>query len=159
MEKQRYVVIPQSGKTVILIVHHGISITHLEHNLLSTIQMRLHDVVVHKSQKCQGLEPTNLSHNISVRGDNVDDVLIIPMDLHAVVSCFPTFKLTQEKIDTCDRYEMTYESPEYDPSVKSFSKKEAGMKDSQGRLKIQGIHIPDGAKCALSTQRSSKSRS
>jgi hypothetical protein len=41
-------------------------------------------------------EPTNLSHIISVIGDIVDDVLVIPLDLHDVVSCFEILKPTQE---------------------------------------------------------------
>jgi hypothetical protein len=89
-------VIPQAGNTVILIVHQGISLPHLEQNLLSTMQMRLHGVVVNETPKFQCLEPTNLPQTISVRGVNVDDVLIVPLDLHGVVSCFPIFKPNQE---------------------------------------------------------------
>jgi hypothetical protein len=77
----------------------------LSPNLLSTIQMRLHDVVV---QKFQGLKPTNLSHSISVRGSNVEDILVIPLDLHGGVYCFPTFKPSQEEFETCDKYELTF---------------------------------------------------
>jgi hypothetical protein len=47
-----------------------------------------------------------------VRGDNADDVFIIPLDLNGAVFCLPTFKRTQEEFDICDRYELTYESPE-----------------------------------------------
>jgi hypothetical protein len=89
-------IIPQTGQTVILIAHQCIYLPQLEHNLLSTMQMRLHNVFLNKTPKFQCLEPTNLSHNISVRGDDVDDVFIIPLDLHGVVSCFPKFKLTEE---------------------------------------------------------------
>jgi hypothetical protein len=46
----------------------------------------------------------------------MNDELIIPLDLRGVVSCFKTRKPTQEEFDTCDRYELTYESPVYDPS-------------------------------------------
>jgi hypothetical protein len=53
----------------------------------------------------------------------VDDVLIIPLDLNGGVSCFPAFKLTQEEVYTCDRYELKYEIPEYDPSAKSLARK------------------------------------
>jgi hypothetical protein len=34
-------------------------------------------------------------------------------------------------------YDLTYESPGYDPSINSFSKKEAYIVDSWGRLKFQ----------------------
>jgi hypothetical protein len=44
-------VIPQTGKTVLLIIHQGIHLPHLEHNLLITIQMRLFDVIVNETLK------------------------------------------------------------------------------------------------------------
>jgi hypothetical protein len=100
--------IPQSGKTVLLIFHQSILSPTLNQNLLSTMQMRLHDIIVNETPKFQSLNSTNLSHSISVRGDNVDDVLIIPLEFHSVVSCFPTFKPTQLEFETCDRYEFTY---------------------------------------------------
>jgi hypothetical protein len=99
---------PQSGKTVLLIVHQSILSPTLNHNLLSTMQIRLHDVIVNETPKSQYLNPTKLSHSISVRGENVDDVLVIPLELHGVVSCFPTFKPTQLEFEPCDRYELTY---------------------------------------------------
>jgi hypothetical protein len=90
----------QSGKTVLLIVHHRILIPALNHNLLSTMQMRLHDVIVNETPKFQSLNPTNLSHSISVKGDNVDGILLIPLELHGMASCFPTFKPTQLELET-----------------------------------------------------------
>jgi hypothetical protein len=68
----------------------------------------------------------------------VDDVLIIPLDLHGVVSYFPTFKPSQEEFETCERYEFTCDTPEYDPSAKTFHEQEAGMIDSWGNLRIPG---------------------
>jgi hypothetical protein len=59
-----------------------------------------------------------------------------------VVSCFPTFKPTQLEFETCDRYELTYESPEYDPSATTFHDQEAGMVDSWGNIKVSGDFHP-----------------
>jgi hypothetical protein len=98
--------------------------------------MRLHDVIVNETPKFQSLNPTKLSHSISVRGDNVEDVLLIPLELHDVVACFPTFKPTQLEFETCDRYELTYESPEYDPSATTFHDQEYSMMDSWGNIKV-----------------------
>jgi hypothetical protein len=143
-------VITQTEKTVLLIIHQGISLTHLEHSLLSTTQMRLHDVIVNETPNFQYLEPTKLSHNISVRGDNVDEVLIITLDTHAVVYCFPTFKPTQDEFDTCERYELTYKSPAYGPSLKSFSKEEDGKTYYRGRMKVTwDSHIRRRQVCTL----------
>jgi hypothetical protein len=88
--------IPESGKTVLLIVHQSILSPTLNHNLLSTMKLRLHDVIVNETPKFQSLNLTNISHSISVRGDHADEVLVIPLDLHGVVSCFPTFKPSQQ---------------------------------------------------------------
>jgi hypothetical protein len=78
--------VPESGKTVLLIAHHSIFSPSMSHNLLSTMQMRLHDVTVNETLKFQSLNPTKISHSISVRGDNVEDVLLTPLELHGVVS-------------------------------------------------------------------------
>jgi hypothetical protein len=104
--------------------------------------MRLHDVIVNETPKFQYLNLTNLSHSISVRGDNVYDVLVMPLEVHGVVSCFPNFKPTQLEFKTYDRYELTYESPEYDPSDKTFHDQKAGMMDSWINLKISGEFHP-----------------
>jgi hypothetical protein len=130
--------IPESGKTVLLIAQQSIFSPSLSHNLLSTMQMRLHDVIVNETPKFQSLNPTKLSHPISVRGDHVEDVLRIPLELHGVVSFFPTFKPTQLEFETCDRYELTYETPEYDPYAKTFHDQEAGMVDSWRNVKVSG---------------------
>jgi transcription initiation factor TFIIIB Brf1 subunit/transcription initiation factor TFIIB len=130
--------IPESGQTVLLISHQSIFSPSLNHNLISTIQMRLHDVIVNETPKFQSLNPTELSHSISVRGENVEDVLRIPLELHDVVSCFPTFNPTQLEFETCDRYELNYESTEYDPSAKKIHDQEASIMDSWGTIKVSG---------------------
>jgi hypothetical protein len=76
------------SETLLLIIHQDMYLPHLEQNLLSTMQMRLQDVIVNETPKFQCCETTNLSDTIRVRGDTVDDVLVIPLDLHGVVSCF-----------------------------------------------------------------------
>jgi hypothetical protein len=122
--------IPQSGQTVLLNAHQSIFSPSLNHNLFRTMQMRLHDVIVNVTPKFQSLNPTKLSQSIRVRGDNVEDVLVIPLELYGVVSCFPAFKPTQLEFEICDRYELTYESPEYDPPSTNFHEQEATMTDS-----------------------------
>jgi hypothetical protein len=104
-------IVPENGKTVLLISHQSIYRPSLSHNLLSTMQMRLHAVIVNETPKFQSQNPTKHSHSISVRGDQVEDVLLITLALHGVVSCFPTFKPTQLEFETCERYELTHETP------------------------------------------------
>jgi hypothetical protein len=134
--------IPQSGQTVLLIVHQSIFSPSLNHNLLSTMEIRLHDGIVNETPKFKSLNPTKLSHSINVICDNVEDVLVILLELHGVVSCFPTFKPAQLEFETCDRYELTYESPYYDPPATTFHEQNACMMDSWGNLKVSGDFNP-----------------
>jgi hypothetical protein len=119
---------------MLLILHQAISLPILNNNLLCTIQMRLQDVVVNETPKLQSLEPTSLTHTIIVRGDEVDDVLVILLDLFCVVSCFPTFKPSQKELETSPRYELTYKGPVYDPTVTFFIEQEATMTDSYEKI-------------------------
>jgi hypothetical protein len=128
--------VPGSGRVVLLIVNQAINLPYFPHNLLNPMQMRLSDVVVNETPKFQCFNPINLYHTITVRVENVDDELIIPLDLRVVVSCFTTRKPTQEEFDTCDPYELTYESPVYDPIRSSYAEQEAEMMDSRGQLKV-----------------------
>jgi hypothetical protein len=52
--------IPETVKNVLLIVHKSIFSPTLNHNLLSTMKLRLHDVVVNETSNFQCLKPTNL---------------------------------------------------------------------------------------------------
>jgi hypothetical protein len=80
----------------------------------------------------------------------VDEVLVIPLELHGMVPCFPTFKPTQLEFETCDRYELMYESPEYDPSAKTFQDHESVMMDSWGNIKVSGdVHPKRCQVCSL----------
>jgi hypothetical protein len=60
-----------------------------------------------------------------------------------MVSCFPTFKPTQLEFETCDRYELMYESPEYDPSAKTFHDQEASMMGAWVNLKVSEDFHPN----------------
>jgi hypothetical protein len=121
---------------VILIVHQAINLPHLPHNLLNPMQMRLNDAVVNETPKFQCANPTDLSHTITFKGEDLNDELVITLELRGVVSCFTTRKPTQEEFDTCDRYEVTYESPSYETIGSSYAKQEAAMMDSRGQMRV-----------------------
>jgi hypothetical protein len=125
--------IPESGQTLLLIAHQSIFSPTLSHNLFSTMQIRLHDVIVNETPKFQSLNPAKVSQSISVGGDNVEDVLLILLELHDMVSCFPTFIPTQLEFETSDRYELAY-----DPSATKFHDQEASMMGSWGNIKVSG---------------------
>jgi hypothetical protein len=54
----------------------------------------------------------------------------------------PNLQTTQLEFETCDRYELTYAYPEYDPSATTFHEQEACMMDSWGNIKVSGDFHP-----------------
>jgi hypothetical protein len=127
---------------VVIIVHQAINLPHLPYNLLSPMQMRLNDVVVNETPKFQCANPTNLSHTITFKAEDLNDELVIPLDLRGVVSCFTIRKPTQEEFESCDRYELTYEIPVYGPIGLSYAEQEAATMDSRGASESCGRRTP-----------------
>jgi len=123
---------PESGKTIILVVHQAISIPTMENNLLSPMQMRLNDVKVHDVPKFLCDSPEDEHHSIVIDNGG-GDILRIPLALYGVTSHFPTRKPTQFEFDTCeDRYELTYELPDWEPHSEWFRRQEENVADNTG---------------------------
>ena len=55
-----------SGETVILVVHQAIYLPNLSHNLLSTMQLRLNDVIVNDVPRFLTDKPTMHSHSLLI---------------------------------------------------------------------------------------------
>ena len=132
---------PATGKLRILVLHQAIYIPTLEHNLLSTMQMRMNDIIVNDVPK--HLTPIeNLSdrtHALVVPRDDGGDDDIIPLALHRVNSYFPTRKPTRREYEECDdRLELTFETPDYDPTDPAIAEQEEAFVDSSGHLRETG---------------------
>jgi hypothetical protein len=119
-----------------------INLPHFSHNLLNPMQTRLNDVMVNETPKFQCANPTNLYHTIKFKEENMNNELVIPLYLRGVISCFTTRKPTQEESDSCDWYELTYESPVYDSVRLLYSEQEAAIMDSRGQLKVAEEKTP-----------------
>ena len=136
---------PRSGQTTLLIIHQAVHIPHMQHNLLSTMQCRLNDVQVHDTPKFLTDKPTDTTQTIIVSADDDhEDKLTIPLLLHRVNSCFETRKPTQKEFDTCPRYTLTYEEPEYDPGDSTYAEQEKQFVDAEGCLRETGDRMNTG---------------
>jgi hypothetical protein len=107
---------PNTGETFILIVNQVIHNPKLTHNLLSLIQMWLNDMEVHDKPKFLTDKPTEHDHAICVVNHKTNEELVIPLMIRGVTSTFPSRKPTQDEYDTCTKFELTYDSPEYEPT-------------------------------------------
>jgi endonuclease V-like protein UPF0215 family len=117
---------PRTGKPVILVVHQAIYVPQVQHNLLSCMQLRLNDVTVNEVPKFLTENPTATTHSILLRGltTNIDDTLLIPLTISGVTSTFPTRKPSVEECETWLQYELTFDSPDYDPHDTTYSHQE-----------------------------------
>ena len=132
---------PDSGETYILLVHQAIHNPKLEHNLLSPFQMRLNDVIVNETPKFMTETPTEKDHAIVVTDPETNDELIIPLSVRGVTSTFPTRKPTIDEYNTCTKFTLTYDSPEYEPETERFADMERDASSTIDRLRKTGDQI------------------
>ena len=132
---------PETGDTSILVVHQAIHNPELEHNLLSPLQMRLNDVMVNDIPKFMTETPTERDHAIIVSDPETNDELIIPLTIRGVTSTFPTRKPTLEEYNTCPKFTLTYDSPEYEPSDDRYEWLERQSASSIDQLRQTGDRI------------------
>jgi ribosomal protein L31E len=130
---------PETGEKYMLTIHQAILIPQMKANLLSPMQLRDNDLRVNDEPKYMALNPTDDHHAIVIPGKGDDATeLRIPLALQGVISYFPSSKPTQEEYESTDLdlcLDLTYESPEWDPSSPMYGEQEAAMLDSYGRLK------------------------
>jgi hypothetical protein len=116
-----------SGETVILVIHQAILIPDLAHNLLSTMQLRLNDVIVNDVPRFLTDNPTLLTHSLVVPTDDFDQPYVIPLTLFGVASSFPTRKPTIQEYETLPHITLTGEEPAYDPHDPSLADHENAL--------------------------------
>ena len=119
---------PTSGNTVVLIIHQAIHISTMQHNLLTPMQLRMNDIRVRDIPRflidTRGTEEDE-HHAITIPGNEETADYTNPLSLHGIISFFPTRKPTTHEFDTCTSYELTYETPMWDPSSTDFLDQEA----------------------------------
>ena len=125
---------PRDGATVILIVHQAIHVPTMCNNLLTPMQLRVNDVKVRDTPRflTDPSDREDNQHAIVIPTPDHDDY-VIPLDLHGIISYFPTRKPSLREFDTAtDRYELTYETPQWDPSSPAFAAQEANANGLMG---------------------------
>ncbi|KAI2493824.1 hypothetical protein MHU86_20705 [Fragilaria crotonensis] len=108
-------------------VHQAIFIPDLAHNLLSTMQVRLNDVVINETPRFLTERVTDLTHSIVVPTDDPDVPYVIPLSIHGVTSTFPTRKPTLAEYESLPHLTLTSEDPPYDPYDQSFAAEELAL--------------------------------
>ena len=92
---------PDTGETLILVVHQAIHLPHLPRT-------------------------------------DTEDELLIPLSLDGVVSIFWTRKPTIQEYKSCPHYELTADTPKYNPLDGSYAQQEEAMAAWVARLAQRG---------------------
>jgi len=128
---------PITGKVYILVFHQAIYCRQMDNHLICPMQCRMNGVVINDTPKMCVLNPDDSTHSIAVADPlDQDATLHIPLILKGVTSCFcirhpTTIEFEDEDIPKLD---MTYKSPEWDPSDPDWATQEASTMDSRGRV-------------------------
>ena len=127
---------PKSGTPMILVIHQAIHIPTLDNNLLCPMQLRLNDVIVNETPKFLCKNPSDHSHALIISKEENDyEKLIVPLDLFGVVSGVMTRKPTVEEVESCPRFVLTAEGPDFNPSSSEYQEQEMAMMTHRGHLK------------------------
>jgi hypothetical protein len=78
--------------------------------------MWLNDMEVNDKTKFLTDKPTEHDHAICVVNHEMNEELVVPLMIRGVTSTFPTRKPAQDEKNTCAKFELTYDSSEYEPS-------------------------------------------
>jgi hypothetical protein len=100
--------------------------------------MRLNDVIVSNTAKFMTEMPTEKDHVIVVIDPNSNDELIIPLLVRGVTSTFPTRKPMIDEYNTCTKFTLTYDSPEFEPDMECFANMKCDACSNVNRLQKIG---------------------
>ena len=132
---------PHTGKVLIFKINQAIHIESMANNLLCVMQLRMNDVKVFDCPKFLTESPTVLSHSLVIPSNEGDDYNVgVPLSLNGVTSYFDTRKPTLHEFELAEKegrsYDLTYDSPDWDPHSTTYQSQETvmdGMLDAEDR--------------------------
>ena len=102
----------------------------------------MNDVKVNDIPKFLTEQPTVYDHAIVATGSDTEDELLILLSLDGVVSVFWTRKPTVQEYESCPHYELTADTPKYNPLDGSYAQQEEAMAAWIARLMQTGDGMP-----------------
>ncbi|KAI2506945.1 hypothetical protein MHU86_7441 [Fragilaria crotonensis] len=108
-------------------VHQAIHIPDIAHNLLSTMQLRLNDVLVNDVPRFLTDTVTDLTHSLVIPTDATDVPYVIPLSLRGITSTFPTRRPTTTEYETLPHITLTDPDLPWDPHDTTFAQQEDAL--------------------------------
>jgi hypothetical protein len=119
------------GHTYLFKIHNALCVKEMDHNLIPPFMMRLAQLQVDEVPKFMTPCPTIENHSIYCSRNEYR----IPLQLHGIISFFPTRLPTDEEIREIPiSIELTPPTPSWDPHSTSYSQQESNMMDYKGDI-------------------------
>jgi hypothetical protein len=119
-----------------LVFHKAIYLESMDNHLICPMQCRVNGVEINDTPKIFVKHPTERSHAIVVEDPVAsDNKLVIPLELDGVTSVFTVRTPSRQEYEASEFvFEMTAESPDWDPQDSSLAQQEAAMSDLRGHV-------------------------
>ena len=123
---------PLTAHTYLLRIHNAIYIESMTVNLIPPFMMRLAGLVVNECPKIFSSNPSEEDHSVYFP----DHELRLPLQLHHTTSYLPTRRPHQDELQTKDEvYNLTPDSPGWNPHDTTYSESESAMLDFNGQIR------------------------
>ena len=118
---------PVLDETVILLVHQAIYIPAVEHNLISTMQVRLNDMIVDDTPRFLTDNVADHMYSLVIPFDDGNVPYVMPLSLQGVTSSFPTRKPTIKEFESLPPFHLPNADVPYDPPDTTFAQQEHAL--------------------------------
>ena len=124
-----------TGLTSIIIIYNALHIKSMENNLVPPFMIRLAGVEVDECPKFMCRSPSVKNHAICFKADKWNEVeLQIPLQLYGTISYFPSRIPSQDELKDCASYDLTPNSPTWNPHEESYASQEHRMLNHRGEV-------------------------
>lgn len=124
-----------SGESIVLLVNNALYFEEMKHNLIPPFMIRLAGAEVNECPKCLSRHPRIEDHSIYFPNDeNHSEGYRIPLQLHGTISYLPTNIPTSRELVELTRYNLTPDTPEWNPHTDVYGNQEHSMLNYQGEL-------------------------
>ena len=116
---------PETGGVVVFKINQAVHINSTENNLLCNIQPRMNEINVFECPTYLTENSCELDHTLVIAPLEGNNDMIVPLSFNGFISDFSTRKPTIQKYELTEdegrSYNLTYDSPEWDPPYEIFA--------------------------------------
>ena len=124
-----------TGESLVLLINNALYFEDMKHNLIPPFMIRLSGAEVNECPKYLSWFPRIKDHSIYFPDDNnYEEGYCIPLQLYGTISYPLTTVPTEKELVELNKYNLTPDSPEWNPHTEVYGNQEHSMLNFQGQL-------------------------